>query len=677
MVKDAGAAMTNKSQGRLEADRIRQHPLLSFVWVGGGLLFTVLSGIVIWLAPFSDATQMAVLSHTAIGALLLASLVMWLRRHWLATREQTSWTGNIDAYAAFWLLALCIVSGLAVTYQGLFGIVITHSWASLHLWTGLLTAAVVSYHVFPREHGPETEKEMSAQSASSNHRTLENRCWKQIFAAAIALCMLPIAGVLAYRLSFSPKYQPPDSFQPTPGPNPFAPSNTESETGKPISPQLTGSSQSCGTAGCHAAIYEEWLASAHRWSEQDEFFQAVRHATTKVQGVHATEKCGGCHAPLTMLAGYKDPQLGKETPGYNEGVSCVICHAVRSVDERGIGSYRLGIPKLYLYERNESRPARLITGFLMRVYPQQHVRDYDLKIVRQAQSCAPCHKEFDVVDNYPELLQVETQYDDWKNNRWNTDPVPNRRLLCQQCHMAYRDTANRAQADPYDLRIGLGAKYHDHRFAAANQYMPVALSLPAAAEQSRQVEKWLKGEQSIREIENVWPDGPLISIAIHTPASVQPGEKVGLQIALTNKKVGHSFPTGPLNLVRVWLKLEVRDQHGRAIFHSGRLDGQNHLEDETYVLRPIAITQDGQSIMTADIWHPKGPRYRPAIGPGATESFDYHFSVPRQVVGPLSVNVQLRYRKANQFFMEAVYPDQHRAAPITDIASASGIIGLD
>ena len=670
MVKqESGAEMGNAGEAAPAMDNLRANRR-TFAWAGGGLLFTVLSGIVIWLGPFSIATQMAVLFHTLIGAALLLLLTACLLRHWLATRKQTKWTSNISAYAGFWLLAVCLAAGLVVTYQALFRIVVSPLWSSIHLWSGVLTTAVVGYHVFPRK------QRLLEANGGSVGPSLGTSAWKRVFAVAVGLCILPIVAAVAYHPTSVANYRPPASFRPAPGSNPFAPSHTESETGHPISPRLTATSRSCGAAGCHTAIYEEWAASAHRWAEQDEFFQAVRVATTKVQGVKATEKCGGCHAPVSMLAGYKDPRLGKDTPGYQEGDSCVICHAVRRVDDRGIGSYRLGVPKPYLYETSESPAARLVAHFLIRAYPRQHNRDYDLSIPRQAESCAPCHKEFDVVDNYPELLQVETQYDDWKNNHWNTDPAASRHLRCQQCHMPYRDAPNLTRADPYDLKIGQGLKYRNHRFAAANEYMPAALSLPGAAEQIDQVQKWLRGEQSVREIENIWAQGAIVSIAIHAPASVRPGQTVGVQVALTNRKAGHSFPTGPLNIVRVWMEVEVRDQSGNEIFHSGRLDRQNHVEDGTYVLRPIGITQSGQSIMTADIWHPQGPQYRPAIAPDKTESFSYRLRLPNRVTGPLLVRARLRYRKANQFFMDAVYPESHRAAPIIDVVSGSAQIAV-
>jgi hypothetical protein len=40
------------------------------------------------------------------------------------------------------------------------------------------------------------------------------------------------------------------------------------------------------------------------------------------------------------------------------------------------------------------------------------------------------------------------------------------------------------------------------------------------------------------------------------------------------------------------------------------------------------------------------------------------------------VRARLRYSKANQFFMDAVYPDAHRQAPITDLSSTQTRIEL-
>lgn len=643
---------------------------LSFGWVGGVLLFVVLSGLLVWILPFSAGSQWTLLFHTVSGLIVLIPFSVWQLSHWLATRKTPRHSRKISAYIGFWLLAVSIAAGAVVTYQAAFDTFVSHGWLKVHLWTGAFALPFLIWHLIPQ-----AREKYSANLAiiggpdAPDYGPGRRKMWKRAFAVSAALLALIGIASVAYRPPSFDDYKPPASFRPAAGPNPFAPSNAETETSKPISPQVLAKSSGCGAAGCHKAIYDEWRASAHHWSEEDQFFQAVRKATTEVQGTHATEKCGGCHGPVSLLSGYKDPRLGKATAGYLEGDSCIVCHAVRRVDERGIGSYVLGIPRPYLFQYADSQSAGFLYHFLIRVYPAQHDRDYDLTIARQAESCAPCHKEYDVVGNYRNLLEVETQYDDWKRNKWNTDTDPSKRLRCQQCHMYEQKAPNAALTDPYDLELGPGLTYHNHRFAAANQFMPLALALPDAAEQVREVNEWLTGQRRVPEIETVWPRGPLVSLTLRAPASARPGQSVELQVILTNNKVGHSFPTGPLNIVRVWIELEARDRSGNLIYHSGELDPKNHVEAGSYVLRPIAITEQGQTIMTPDIWHPNGLRYRPAIPPQQSQAFDYQFKAPRDAVWPLRVEAHLRYRKANQFFVDEVYPNERRTMPITDISA--------
>jgi hypothetical protein len=339
------------------------------------------------------------------------------------------------------------------------------------------------------------------------------------------------------------------------------------------------------------------------------------------------------------------------------------------MDERGIGSYVLGLPKPYLFEWSSGRYGKVLNHFLIRAYPHQHNRDYDLTLLRKPESCAPCHKEFDVLNEQEGPVQVETQFDDWKHGKWNTEPDRAHRLYCQQCHMFLVATP-REEADPYDLKTLLGNRHRNHAFAAGNQYMPGALSLPNAKAHLDQVEQWLRGERTVPEIDKVWPQGPIVELKISAPQSVKAGGNVQVSVALSNKKVGHSFPTGPLNIARAWIEFRVEDASGRNLFHSGLLDGENHIESGSYVLKPLAIDGSGQMILKPDLWHPVGPQYRRAISARESDSFLYSFRVPPASKGLLIVTARLRYAKANQFFMDAVYPDARRRVPITDIATA-------
>lgn len=638
-------------------------------WIIGALAFVALSGVGIWVLPFSAGAQMSVLLHTLVGLAVLIPFAHWQLRHWLATRKSPRRFRKVCAYTGFWLLAVSCATGLIVTFQSLWGLRVQVLWDKTHLWSGVLALPFLAYHVYPAKVSGSARASGSPASAAEA-LPARRYMWTIAVAAVLALMLLSVIATLAYRNPSFDNYEPKTTYRSATARGPFSPSFATTDTGRPVSPVILANSASCGAPGCHSAIYGEWLASAHHWSAEDQFFQAVREATTDVQGLAATEKCAACHEPVSLLAGYKNPRLGAAAPGYHQGDSCVICHAARRVDSRGIGSYEIGVPKPYLFEYSSNTYRAAVAHFLIRAYPRQHDRDYDLKLVRPAESCAPCHKEWDVIDKNVGPVEVETQYDDWRGGKWNTDPDISHRLRCEQCHMYYTTAGATSTADPYDLKIGLRLQYRNHYFPAGNQFMPEQIGAPDAAGEADRVNRWLQGRKDVPEISVVWPHGPIVALDIQAPPTARPGDRIPIKVMLTNRKVGHSFPTGPLNIGRAWVELQVLDSTGRTLYHSGKLDSQNHVEAGSYILRPLAITTDGREIMMPDLWHPKGPQFRPAILPGQSEDFEYEVRIPEGSQGPLRVTARLRYRKANQFFMDSVYTSLHREAPITDVSSS-------
>ncbi len=625
----------------------------------GAILFLAISGGLIAILPFREFSQSLVLVHAAIGVFgLLAVLISWT--------TQPRATAHIKSLrirsVVTWLIAATVITGVIVTAQALFGRYVSRVWDWLHLWTGILLLPIILYGFF--------RKAGARQAAKSLQ--YPRRLRLIVLTATIALFLFAVSGLLA--VTFGSRANRVFTVEQYPGWT-FLPSMVGTETGKPLRYERIANSQSCGTADCHAAIYDEWLGSAHRWSGQDEFFQEVRTVTTQVKGVHETEKCAACHDPVSLLTGHKEPNLGLDAPGIPEGDSCVICHAVRRVDNRGIGSYVLGEPTPYLFEDTSGRVPRSLNHFLIRCYPDQHNRDFDLTIVRKPESCAPCHKEYDLLDEGEGPVQVETQFDDWKSGKWNTDSDSSKRLYCQQCHMGLVATSRYA-ADPYDLKKAWGSRHRNHAFAAANQYMPTAIATHNAKAQVDKAHQWLRGERAVPEIENAWPKGPIVELKLNVPETVRPTEQANFTVTLTNNRVGHMFPTGPLNIARAWVEVVVEDETGKTIFHSGLLDRDFHIEDGSYILKPLAINMGGEKIMKRDLWHPVGPRFRRAILARESDGYDYVLSVPPDAHGPLTVKARLRYSKANQFFMDAVHPVQRRTAPITDISSAVRTIAV-
>lgn len=639
---------------------LSERGIMNFGWTGGVLLFVVLSGCVLSILPFGAFSQVTVVVHTGMGAIAVPLFAVWQLNHWRGARTSPRTGRKLLAYLAFWLLAASILTGTVVAWQALFGRYVSFFWDGAHLGTGLIVLPVLAHHLWPAK-----AADLASRSEPfDDYAPARRRVW--VRATGVVACLFAVCAALSANASRQQRSQ---VLAYRVGDSDFQPSMVDTTSGRPIPVELLANSESCGTADCHASIYQEWMASAHRWSAEDEFFQEVRTVTTRVKGIQETEKCGACHDPVSMLSGHKDPLLGRASPGFKEGDSCIVCHAVRRVDERGIGSYVLDAPRPYLFELQPGRVARALNHFLIRAYPDQHNRDYDLTLLRKPESCAPCHKEFDVLDEKEGPVQVETQFDDWKQGKWNTDPDLSKRLYCQQCHM-YLVATEREHADPYDLKTELGHRHRNHAFAAANQYMPHAITAHDREAHTGRVEEWLRGERDVAEIAKVWPRGPIVELQVNAPAAVPLRQELALTIKLRNKKVGHGFPTGPLNIARAWIEVVVQDGSGRTVFHSGLLDEQNRIEDGSFILKPLAINTAGKMIMKADLWHPVGPQFRPAVLAGDSSTFDYRFRVPPEAVGPLTIKARLRYAKANQFFMDAVYPAERRQAPVTDISSA-------
>jgi hypothetical protein len=484
---------------------------------------------------------------------------------------------------------------------------------------------------------------------------------------ALAGAVYPTPNVFVSKL--------PKGYQMPYGKDPFAPSLATTESGKPVPAEVLASSQSCGASGCHNTIYKEAQASAHTWASQDVAFQAVQAAMIKEEGAPAARYCAGCHDPVSLLSAYKDASTGSEAPGFKEGDSCVVCHSMLKVDVQGNGNYVFAPPTPYLFEYGKGRLREAVTHFLIRAYPWHHDRNYNLTLADQPVSCASCHKQFiNKQINHVGWVQLQNQYDEWRTGKWNTATSHSQRLHCQQCHMYLVDAPNAAGADPYDHSIGLGRQVHNHWFAAANQWMPAMLHSEDSAGQVQRVNAWLKGQVVIPAIAKVWPKGPVIPIKILGPSTAQPGEKVELRAVVTNNKAGHDFATGPLDLIRAWVEVQVRDASGKVVFHSGELTSQNHIEKGTIVIRSIGVNADGKQIRRHHLWDYVGTVFKRSIPPGYSDMYNYDFTIPKNTQGPLQVTAVLRYRKANQYFMDFVFPGKMLKSPITDLSSSTTTI---
>ena len=138
---------------------------------------------------------------------------------------------------------------------------------------------------------------------------------------------------------------------------------------------------------------------------------------------------------------------------------------------------------------------------------------------------------------------------------------------------------------------------HEHRILASNAFVPEMLHLPGAGRQIELVKQWLTGQTVIPEIARVWPAGPIITLSWSPENPLAVNRMADIQALVINTKVGHAFPTGPLDVIQSWLEFTATDDRGRPVFSAGTLDADGRLQGKPWNIgrfcstgRPMCFT---------------------------------------------------------------------------------------
>ncbi len=664
---------------------------LAFV-VAGLLAFEALSGLALYLLPFSVPNQWQVILHTVAGLVLLLPFAWYQYRHWRRYRRVPMTHVKLTGYFAMAATVTAVTSGLVLTFQALFGTRIGYGWDLTHVVTTFALLAAALPHVLlivfrnrKARRAPAMQPILAAQRAYGRNTAVLTA---GLFAV---LAML----VLAYRPPRLHHTLPNDYNYLYGADRPFAPSLAQTSTGDAFDARAMGGSASCGRSGCHAEIYDEWAVSAHRYSAMDPAFRAVQKTMGEQNGPESTRYCGGCHDPISLFSGTKNLFRDDLTNpiGFDEGISCITCHAIKETDVKGNANYTLDQPERYLFELSEARPAQMLTGFLIRAYPKKHVESLQHKLFKSPEFCAACHKQFiDEEINNVGWVQLQNQYDNWRKSRWNHPGDPQTTIECRECHMPLTDSNDPARGDDLDYnRTTDDGKHRSHRFLGANQFIPVHLDLPGAEEHVKLTEKWMRGEIEIPEIADKWKEGRAVPVEVTVPERVKPGEEIPVKVVITNNKTGHDFPTGPLDIIQAWLEVTVTDAEGRTVFASGRRDDRHFIAPGTFMFKAEPVDQYGNLIDRHNLWEMVGVRYRRALFPGFSDQAQFVFSCPGTVgekgeeppitrtvsfAAPdaprteLTVTARLLYRKIDQFLLNELFgPDSGITAPVTELSS--------
>jgi hypothetical protein len=648
------------------------------------LLLEIVTGLAVTFGPFHATVEWGLLVHTGLGLLALVPLLWYSWRHWLDYKRYAMSHVVLLGYAGLVGLLVCLVSGVVVTWQGLFGVRMSPVWRNVHLVSTFVTLVGIAPHIVLV-----LVRVLRASARPRLDRLVSWTVGTTVIGALLAVVLTYVYAGTRYVDAFPADYSYLYGED-----RPFAPSLARTSTGGAFDDRSLAGSQSCGSAGCHTQILEEWLASAHRYSAMDTIFQAIQNVMAEQNGPESTRYCGGCHDPISLFSGTKNVFVDNLTnlTGYDEGVSCLVCHAIHETDLQGNANYVVERPSEYLWQWSPGGVGKLASDFLIRTYPDEH-KKLSKRVYKAPEYCAACHKQFiDEEVNKVGWVQLQNQYDNWKASHWYHEGDATKTVECRECHMPLVASTDPAAGDTADYNRSADDRMHrSHRFIASNQLMPKLLDLEGWEKQHELTEQWLQGNFEIPEIRDKWAEGPIVKLTIEAPEQAAPGEEVPIRVVLTSNKVGHDYPTGPLDIIQSWVEIEVTDDAGNVVFASGRTDEKNFIEPGSFLFKAEPVDQYGNLIDRHNLWEMVGVRFRRAIFPGFSDTVEYKVDCPGSLGAPppetgvaamnrsievssgespgaLHVVATLKYRKVDQFLINFLFgEDSGITAPAVDL----------
>lgn len=404
-------------------------------------------------------------------------------------------------------------------------------------------------------------------------------------------------------------------------------------------------SMTCMAAGCHPEIGREWASSPHRFAATNAFYRAAVGDLLARGDREGAVFCAGCHDPERVLTGdiaTTYTEAGAPEAG-TDGVSCLVCHAMVAVGSEPPGN---GLFTVAAAPPHTADAARFREDVKLDARRHTELLGLD-EFVLSPMASRTCHRlqlgaDHGVLVDGGVVLQ----------NAGLPESAPGYgETFCEECHLP---------------RIERGFDQYTHRMPGINvdQGLYVPRSHPeddalieafsrAAAEQAG-----LTPRVPIDAPE--WPPEPVAATYFvgldETPRilslRVRPtieGGRLHLDATTRNLRVGHDFPSGPLDLQQIWMEVRVSDAGGRVLHHAGDLDEAGAVEGEPPRLGGRELDANGEDIRRHRLFEIATVEKR-ALALGAAAEDRVTVALPRDVAYPLDVRARWLFRRANPTF---------------------------
>ncbi len=432
---------------------------------------------------------------------------------------------------------------------------------------------------------------------------------------------------------------------------PFAPSNATTHDGNFIAPEKFIAAARCAT--CHTDVHPQWRQSAHANSFREPFYQKNVNDLIAQKGIAFTRHCEACHNPTALFAGVltEKPRF-KERPFDEDGVSCLVCHSIESVDGRGIGGYVMAEPAL-LEKPDGTRTLEVTDQQIFDNVPD-HKRAMIKDLIKRPEFCAACHKSQVPRElNDYKFMRAFAVSDELQTSSFSKEsPHPfytRNKETCNTCHM------KEEPALYFDVASNDTGTILSHRFAAANTAIP---SFYGYKEQLDQVTKHLVDDKLgvdifalHRQISGAKKE-QLIAPVNRENFTVKEMDTITADVIVTNKNIGHSFPPELRDFYEAYIEFTVEDKGGKVLYKSGFIKSDGNLDDRAHSYKTHLVKADGSYNDVHEIWKTRVVAHNLAIPSGRSDLARYKFTIPANVGGQIKLTAKLQYRRFTRVFSD-------------------------
>jgi hypothetical protein len=460
----------------------------------------------------------------------------------------------------------------------------------------------------------------------------------------------------------------------------FFPSLARTSTGNFIPAEVLQNDAYCKE--CHADAHDSWSHSVHRFGSFNNpaylfSVKETRRALMARDGeVKASRFCAGCHDPVPFFSGaFDDPKF--DDPDYDlasdptaqAGITCTVCHSIVHVNSvRGNSDFTVDEPVHYPFAFSENRFLSWVNRQLIKAKPEFHKATFLKPLHKSAEYCGSCHKVHlpQELNDY-KWLRAQNHFDSFwlsgvsgqgiESFYYPDEAEPN----CNDCHMPLREVTDRPNFGSRDFDGSGRVTTHDHQFPSANTAVPhlVRSKLDDADRAIQAHRDFLDGVMRV-DLFGLRPGGkiddPLVAPLRPEVPRLRRGETYLLETVIRTVKMGHTFTEGTSDSNQVWMDVTVRDA-GDVVGRSGGMGGGNAVDPWSHFVNSFVIDREGHRINRRNAQDIFLPLYTNQIPPGAADVVHYRLAVPRDAVGPIEVDVKLRFRKFDTEYMRFVMAD--------------------